>query len=261
MKKIKFNKGWTKFIIVGVVAYLIFIIAEFPAAVAYQYFVQPLDKKRAVNLQGLSGTLWSGKAAQSRVANITLGQLQWGIQFMPLLMGKLGLDIQLENNRDQVNAELTAGMSGVLEVSNLQGQVPVTTFTPLFYGPPIAVKGQVSADIKHAEIKQGRKIIVDGKATWHNAALTAPTAFEFGNLFAAFRPQPDGTKILLSDQGGPLTLEGTIQIKNSGEYKANIYLGSRGDNADLKNALKMLGRTNPQGKILITRTGKLKNWR
>jgi len=260
MKKIKFNKGWLKFIIVGVVAYLIFIIAEFPAAVAYQYIVKPFDRASVVNLQGLTGTLWSGKAAQSRIANLTLGQLQWHIQFMPMLMGKLGLGVQLKNKSDNINADIITGMGGLLEVDNLQGQVPIQTFTPLFYGLPIAVAGQVSADIQHAEIKQGQKILVEGKAVWRNAALTAPTAFEFGDLFAAFRPKPEGTEILLSDQGGPLSLEGTVQVKNSGEYKLNIYLGSRGKDDGLKNALKMLGRTNPQGKILISRTGRLKNW-
>lgn len=262
MKKIRMNKRWTGFIVLGVVAYAYFMLTNFPAATTYQYFIAPLDKAKKVKLQGLSGTLWSGQAAQASIANLNFGKLNWDLRLFPLFTGKLGLDLLTEGNDSRIEGRVKAGFDQILYLDKLQGKLPARMLMPLFYGFPIAISGQITADIKHAEIKQGKRIDVEGKMVWYSAALTAPQAVELGDLFVAMRPDKNGTKLLLSDQGGPLTLDGTIQLKHNGQYKLNIYLGTRDKNQSaLGNGLKMLGRTNPQGKVLISRTGRLKNWR
>lgn len=261
MKKIKINKTGLGFIGLGVGAYLCFMIASFPATVAYKHIIKPADRGRVLNLQGLSGTLWAGTSAQTRIANISLGKLHWDMQLLRLFTGKLALDVIIENSNSRLEGELAAGFDKQIQLDNFRGSLPVQTFMPLFYGMPFAMSGDVKADIAHAEITPGKKLVVDGKVTWRNAALTAPQPQEFGDLFMVFRPQPDGSKILLSDQGGPLSIEGTVQVKNSGEYKVNVLLGTNGKNENLHNALKLMGRTNPKGKIQISRTGRLRNWK
>ncbi|MDH5180369.1 MAG: type II secretion system protein N, partial [Gammaproteobacteria bacterium] len=224
-------------------------------------FIVPMDRGRVLNLQGLTGTIWAGGAAETRIAGLSLGKLQWDMHILKLFTGKLALDVILESKEGRIEGEVQAGTGGELTLQSVRGRLPVQTFMPLFYGMPFAVSGSVNADINHAEIIPGKKLVVDGKVIWHAAALTAPQAFEFGDLFMVLRPMPDGSNILLKDQGGPLDLDGNIQIKNSGEYKANLLLGTRGKQDDLELALKILGRTNPQGKVQVSRTGRLQNWR
>jgi len=261
MKKIRVNRRWSGLIVLGVVAYCYFLLVNFPAGAAYQYFVAPLDRGKKVSLQGLSGTLWAGQAAQARIANFNLGKLNWNLNLLSLLGGKLGVELLTESTDSRIEARAKAGLDQMLYLDKLQGKIPAQMLMPLFYGFPIAISGQITADIKHAEVKQGKRIDVDGKMVWYGAALTAPQAVELGDLFVAIRPDKDGSKLLLSDQGGPLTLDGTIQVKHNGQYKLNIYLGTR-DNSQpaLTNGLKMMGRTNPQGKVLVSRTGRLLNW-
>ena len=262
MKKFRMNKRWTGFILLGVVAYSYFMLVNFPASATYQYFVTPLDRGKKLNLQGLSGTLWSGQAAQAIIANLNFGKLNWDVKLFSLLTGKLGLDLLTVGTDSRIKGSVKAGLDQTLYLDELDGKIPAQMLMPLFYGFPIAIAGQLTADIKHAEIKQGERIDIEGNMVWYRAALTAPQAVELGDLFVAMRPDKNGTKLLLSDQGGPLTLDGTIQVKHNGQYKLNIYLGTRDKNQRiLSNGLKMLGRTNPQGKVLVSRTGKLRNWK
>lgn len=261
MKKIRMSKRWIGFTVLGVVAYVYFLLANFPAGAGFKYVVAPLDRGKAVNLQGLSGTVWSGQAAQARIAGLNLGKLSWDLKLLSLLTGKLGVDLLSVGSDSRIEGKVQARFDQTLLLDKLQGKIPAQTMMPLLYGFPIALAGQIDADIQHAEIKPGQRLDVEGKVVWHSAALTAPQAVELGDLFVALRPDKEGTKLLLSDQGGPLTLEGTIQVKHNGQYKLNIYLGARDKNATaLSNGLKMLGRTNPQGKVLVSRTGQLRNW-
>lgn len=261
MKAVRLGKRGVGFIVLGVSAYLYFMLVNIPAGVAYKYVVSPFDKGNMVKLQGLSGTLWQGEAAQAHIANLNFGRLNWDLRLWSLLTGKLGLDLFTKGTDSRIEGQAKAGFDQTLYIGKLQGKIPAAMLMPLFYGFPIAINGQISADITHAEIQKGKRIDVEGKMVWHGAALTAPQAVELGDLFVALRPDKDGTKLLLSDQGGPLTLEGTVKVKHNGQYKVNVYLGTRaGSQPALSNGLKMMGRTNPQGKVLVSRTGRLRNW-
>lgn len=262
MKKIKYNKRWTGFILLGVVSYLYFMLVNFPAGVAYQYFVAPFDRSKQLSLQGMSGTLWQGQAAQARIASLNFGKLNWDLNLLSLFTGKLGLDLLTSGNDSRIEGTAKAGFDQTLYVDGMQGKIPAAMLMPLFYGFPIAIDGHITADIKQAEVKMGKRLSLEGKLVWYNAKLTAPQAIDLGDLFVAMRPDKNGTKFLLSDQGGPLTLDGTVMVKHNGQYKVNVYLGTK-DNSQpaLSNGLKMMGRTNPQGKVLVSRTGRLRNWR
>lgn len=261
MRKIRLTRRWVGFILLGIIAYAYFMLVNFPAGAAYKYFIAPLDRGRTVTLQGLSGTLWSGQAARLRVANLNLGRLKWELLPLSMFTGKLGVDLQTNGPDSRIEGRAKAGLNQTLYLNKLQGKLPAQALMPLFYGFPVAIAGHITADIKHAEIKPGKRIDVEGNMVWHDAALTAPQAVTLGDLLVAMRPDKDGTKLLLSDRGGPLILEGTVEVKHTGQYKANVYLGSRDKNqTPLSNGLKMLGRPNPQGKVLISRTGRLPNW-
>lgn len=262
MKKMKYNKRWTGFILIGVAAYLYFMLVNFPAGAAYQYFVVPFDRSKQLNLQGLSGTLWQGQAAQARIASLNFGKLNWDLNLLSLFTGKLGVDLLTTGNDSRIEGTAKAGFNQTLYVDALQGKIPAAMLMPLFYGFPVSIDGHITADLKTAEVKKGKRLSLDGKLVWYNAKLTAPQTIELGDLFVAMRPDKNGTKFLLSDQGGPLTLDGTVMVKHNGQYKVNVYLGTKDKSQTaLSNGLKMLGRTNPQGKVLVSRTGRLRNWR
>ena len=262
MKKIRLGKQGLAFLVVGFATYLYFLVTNIPAATVYALLEKQMGTNGMFVLQGLSGTIWSGQASQARISQLNVGSLDWRLRPFALLTGTLGLDIATSGNNSRMQASIETGLSGrTLSIDKLQGKLPVQSLMPFFYGLPIAVDGQINTELVHAELEPGEKLILDGKLVWQNAALTAPQALKFGDLFFALRPDKNGSKILLSDQGGPLAAEGTAMIKASGEYKLNIYLAARDKNdANLSNALKLLGRVNSQGKVLISRTGRLQGW-
>ncbi|MDH5409712.1 MAG: type II secretion system protein N, partial [Gammaproteobacteria bacterium] len=154
MKKVQMNKRWGGLIALGVVAYVYFLLVNFPASAAYQYFVTPLDRTKQLKLQGINGTLWTGQAAQANIANLNMGKLDWDLNLLSLLTGKLGVDLLTEGNDSRIEASAKAGFDQTLYLSKMQGKIPAQMLMPLFYGFPIAIAGQITADIKHAEIKQ-----------------------------------------------------------------------------------------------------------
>lgn len=249
-----------KYVLVGFIAWLVFLVATLPASLAYGKLVAGTPAQRTLSLNGIQGTLWSGSAASARIGGIAVGRLEWDMRVLPLLTGRVGARVSMQGNGLRADGDVALGFGGEMQLSDVVARVPAQSLMPLFYGYPVSLAGEFSANLEQLTVQQGQSFVAQGRVAWQGAGVSAPQALEFGDLLLSLEPQDAGSKGVLADKGGPMQIEGLINIAANGQYDLDARLAAREEQGNLKAALGMLGRPDAQGKVNFKRRGKLPGW-
>ncbi len=249
-----------RLLLLGVATYLLFLLMLFPAATAWSWFV---PKGVPLQLQGISGSIWQGKAAQSSWNRQPLGSLSWDLQLLPLFMGSLGVDFSLQTAQGYLEGDGDIGLgSGAIQLDDLSGQLPVSEL--MRFAPPmpipVAVSGTVSLAISQLELNPASDAIrVTGRINWHSAEVLSPQTFKMGNLQADINTDVKGVVAAqLKDLDGPLKLNALLQLNPDRSYSlSGSVAASRDADASLQQALTWLGKADGSGKHQLNLKGRL----
>jgi general secretion pathway protein N len=208
-------------------AYLAFSFSQFPAATAIRWFAP--EQFRA---SGISGTIWQGSAALASLPGIPMRDLRWSISGPSLLIGRLSGDLSARLSSGFVETGFSASF-GSASLREMRVGTSLVTFAGLL--PLRGTRGQVAVDL-------GRLTIVDG---WPSEAVGSvrisslevePFAgagnqmIRLGDYEASFN---DESAPIISaeirDTGGPLELNGTLQLFPNREYDLSGQLRPRAD--------------------------------
>jgi len=259
--RVRVSKSFYKFLTFGVVMYIVFLFATLPANTVYAFFIKSSPQLRNVKLTGLSGTIWSGLAADANINNIELGKLEWDMHVIPLLIGRVSFDMKFKSLTSQGHGAVAASLGGKIFAENLELRAPMSILTPFMYGYPISLDGQLAAHIKELEIEPGSRLNISGRVVAMNAASLSPQRIEFGDHVVKLSPNDMGSKINIVDQGGALLLQGNVNVQGSGKYNVNLTMAPREDAAPaLVQSMKFLGRADAAGKYYFRKQGKLRGW-
>ena len=237
-----------------------------PASVAISFLNSNPQLKRQIQISSVSGTVWSGRAGSSQIAGINLGQLKWEMSFIPLLLGELQVYITFKNkstSSDKISGSGYVGISigGDLSVEDFSSAVNVDALGPLMYGLPARFAGDLNIHIDELTLEKGKRINIKSRVVVSKAGLVSPQRIEYGTILIQAAPKLSGSEITLTDQGGPLILNGTVKLKGNGVYNMNLGLGARNSASDdLRNGLRFLGQRDATGKYHYKTNGKLSNW-
>lgn len=208
--------------------YVAAAVALFPAATAYRWFAPP-----AVNVSGIEGSVWRGRAALASVAGLGLYDLEWSASPWTLLTGRLRARVQARQPDGFVNAEIRAGL-GSVRILDLQGTTSLATIGQLV--PVGDVQGLISAQLSELELADGWPVRAVGQvriAELQTPLLTpsGPSSLiALGNfaveLLEAPAPEIRGQ---FTDQGGPLEVEGDFVLNNDRSYELSGLIAARPD--------------------------------
>ena len=122
--------------------------------------------------------------------------------------------------------------------------------------------GSLSVNLANVQIKGKVPTTITGNITWHDAVVTLLKPMSLGGLEAKFSSADGTIKGVLSDDGGPLQVQGLLTLTPVGDYDLNLALSVRDPKqTDLSNALRSLGRPDNRGQYHIKRSGKITNLR
>lgn len=260
--RLRLTKTTILFVSLFLLSYVFFMVRQLPANIAIQWLPQNVLQANNIRLQGIGGTIWNGQLTQARLNGFTLSNVAWQLHSMPLLWGDVAVAFKFRQADAFGNAEVTTDFGGVEAVlSSVQGSFPASQLMPLFYGFPIALDGQVSAEIQQAIISKGQQLSLRGEMLWREAALSAPQHILFGDLQVKMQPRDKGTVLTVQDQGGPLQLQGQIVVQGNGSYATTISVSARPTASKaLAQSISILGNRDAQGNVQIQQQGKLPNW-
>lgn len=253
-------KRWRWHILLFLAAYLVTLVATLPAALAMRW-AEPVLAKMAQRpqLQGVSGSIWSGRVAQASYRGLTLGELKWELSPWRLLLGRIAVEVALTPPSGHLEGELSRGFGGeALRLRALEGQLPAAVLKQLAPSLPLAPAGSLALNLDEVVMEGAKLRSVQGRIVWNKGGVTAPMALEFGDLVAEFTTAEGGISGSIKDGGGPLQLEAELTLAGDGTYSLTGKSSARAGAAPaLKSSLSLLGQPDVRGMIPFRFNGRL----
>ena len=242
-------------VLLGLFAYLAFLVGTFPAGWAYA-LAKPHLQRAGVALYQIEGTVWNGRAGRVVVRGQRLPALDWRLHPLALLTLEGRADLSLGG--DRLRAGLAIDRQGRLRLAPVTVHWPVPELLALARLDALQLGGRLDARIERLRIEEGLPREAQGTLTWHAASTRLPLAAQLGDLSLELTTTADGIQGRFRDGGGPLGLSGTLKLDPEGHWRLELQLTPReGRQSDLGRLLAFLGRPDGQGRVTLQRSGRL----
>ncbi|HXV41389.1 MAG TPA: type II secretion system protein N [Steroidobacteraceae bacterium] len=197
----------------GIAAFLVFMVAMIPA----RQLAGRLPS--GVELQGVGGTIWSGRASGLAVNGAPLGALQWSCRPWRLFVLEWSCRVNLRPRGGDVSADLSGGLDGEVLASGIAGRVPISAFEGI--ATPRGWSGNLELDVQRLRIVEQRPTEAVGQLFVRSLKAPGPRGELLGDFELTVGEGTVGTETLsgrLRDLGGPLRVRGAIELRRDGSY-------------------------------------------
>jgi general secretion pathway protein N len=245
------------YIITGIIAYFVFLVATIPAAPVINIF----EDRIPVTISNVSGTLWSGRAgAVTTDKNLTLKNVEWSFLPWHLLMASIAVSVNAEFNGNPVDARLSTGISGNLSVDDLNMKLDAADVTSLVSLPLGELSGIFQLRIDNAYIEQGLVPRVNGTLSWNQASVTIAESADLGNVSVLINENDESPlSASISNKGGDLALKGTFTTSAQGDYSLKLSMKPNATaSSNLSSSIAMFARKQGNGEFIFDNKGNLK---
>lgn len=232
--------------LLGIVAYLIFILVLLPArfVVAQLGGLLPSD----VSLRDIQGTLWNGSVRAIEFQNMTAGPLHWDVQALAMLTGQLQADIETKLPQGFANFTLQVAPGGSLELSDVQLAMPLATAARLASQPAELLQGDLTLQLETLRIENQRPVAASGSGILNNLHSSLLGDIALGSYQTDIRTADAGITATATDQSGPLRLQAQASLSPQGGWQATGTIGVRdAGNTRLAGMLQYLGPADASG--------------
>jgi general secretion pathway protein N len=232
-----------KVIALGIGAFLLFALITLPAATVLSFYHPP-----GVTLSGVSGTIWKGRAQAVRSGNMHVGSVEWDLSVLALFTGKLGADLKV--TRSDGFAEGSIAVSGArVTMQKLNASLPLSAL------PQHIVQGgwtgTATLRLPQLTLENSWPVALTGTIEIANLVGPANRPAALGSYKVVFPEGAAGDSLqgALSDTGGPLAVNGTIDLKKDRSYLVSGLIATRPDApSDMARTLEILGEPDAQGR-------------
>lgn len=244
-------KSKISWILGGIVAFLVFAIAYMPAVQVIGRVTLPQN----VSIEGVSGTLFSGKAQTVVVNGLPINSFRWELNPLYMLIGKVNLDVKAGNVRDKNEIAFTGPIT-----TGLFSQKTVITKSFTLYLPVDRVLAQVQLPLP---VNAGGRFKVEldelhygpscrslsGTGDWLNATVAGTKGpIDFGTYSAKLRCEGEDIGITVSEPNMlGLSIDATVaanmkQFQVSGKFKPDDSLPN-----EVHQAARLFGQPDADG--------------
>ena len=243
-------------LVAAIVVFVVGVVALFPARVAYKWFVPDV-----VQMSGIEGTAWSGRAAEISAGGVYLRDLDWQVSPVRLLTGALAIRVEATPPTGFIEAHVAFGFGGTVRISDLNGSIPLQLFAnPLQQLGLAGLSGSSSAQFELIVIRDG--LPTEAEGTFAVASLVAPTIDRdltvLGSYRAEFMTTDSGIVASVEDAGAVFDLAGSLTISADRTF---LFLGQIAATSQtpekLRQRLRFLGSANDRGQHEIRFEGSI----
>lgn len=250
-------------LVFGLLAYLVSLVLTFPAERAYSHWQASEQANKAFALSGISGSVWSGKAAMAMIQGQPLENVEWTLRPWSLLFGQVGLSWRFQlpeapgtDAQGYGQGTTALGLDGSVSFDTLEARLPAGMIARIARAGALRPIGSVNLNLQDVlwDGKALRSAV--GRIVWTGAGISLLKPIALGDQAMTLDTADDVVKGVLSDGGGPLSLDGLLTLTAEGQYEFSGSLAAR-NSPELKNALRSVGRAGTDGRIKLKRTGTL----
>lgn len=243
------------YLLFGVVAYAVFLAAMVPAEFAYDR-LKPYAP--AVELEAVRGTPWVGHAGRVRIRTHEVRGVDWALDPLGLLAGKLAYTISVDDAEIQGSARVEKGLGSTARLSEVRASLAARRLARSFNTMGIVPEGTAKLDLERIEWDAGRLVAAEGEMRWSRAAIAAPMEFELGEFELSLTTSDNGIEGTLSDSGGALQLQAQVLLQPDGRYTVEGTVKPRpGADPQLAGMVRSMGPAGGDGRIPVRYTGRL----
>lgn len=198
-------------IAIGVVTFLVGTVLLLPARVAYLWFV-PVE----IKLNGISGSLWSGKANAGLVEGIYFTNLDWSFKPLSLLVGQLAFDTSVNAAGGQISLRAGVGLSGKVSMSDIVASLSLAAIHPALRANRI--DGMINIQMQSLVLINGWPAEAEGSIGIGNLVAAAAGPDPLGNFRVEITTGDSGIVGLVEDAGAVLDISGTLTLSDDRSY-------------------------------------------
>jgi general secretion pathway protein N len=233
-----------KLVALGIAAFLLFALVTLPASV-----VLSLIHPQGVTLSGVSGSIWNGRAEAVRAGTLNVGSVEWNLDVLALFTGKLGANVKVTRSDGFAQGAVAFSGSSVT-LRRVNAALPLSALPPnLLRG---GWTGTAKLRLDHMTLENSWPVAANGTIEVADLVGPANRPAALGGykvVFADAAATAEGLKGALSDTGGPLAVNGTVDLKKDRSYLLTGLIATR-PNApgDMARTLEILGEPDAQGR-------------
>ena len=220
-------------VIAAVLLFIGVMIANLPAI----HVLARVNLPDNVSVKQASGTVWNGALASATVNGLMVKNITWQINPLPLLLGKLDINIKGGNTRDpeqfSFNTPLSLNLFDLnrVKATNAQVFVPVDYVIAQINLPlPVSAGGRLKVSFEQLDYGQ-QCYAMQGSGEWLNAVVAGTQGpISFGNFDASLSCLNGGVRAMVKEPnllGLNLVLTATAQLQDiavSGQFKIDDSL-------------------------------------
>ncbi len=254
---IKLDRRAKLLLLLGVAAYLVFLLSRLPAPLVYDMLESQLPP--SVKVYGLEGSVWQGRVARLDWQGRSFHGVDWELHPTSLLMGRTAITLAFRNSdRSHASLSLSRSLGGDLSLSDVRATLPMAELVAMARIPAVKLGGELSLNLERLDVAGMVLEEAEGAAMWNGASSQFPQNMELGDVSARLTTTEEGVLVTLADGGGPLELGGSLLLAPDGQYKLEAKLAARqGQNSPLGRSLRMLGNPGSDGKVTLNNSGNL----
>ena len=229
----------------GVLAYLGFLMLMFPA----DFLVNRLQGQLpSLQIVGVSGSVFSGRAEDVRLQGSELGALSWRFDWLALFTFSYGYRLELQVGGQTLSGRVDTRF-GHVYLHDLKGRLPVAALEHWSPLPAHSLDGMLGIDLQQVELKAGALQAAEGNLTLDGGVLNWPSSFTLGSFRVDLTPAPGGgVDAQVADVASPLKLRADLSYSAAGDYHLKGVLAAKdpADNA-ARTLLAGLGQPDSTG--------------
>jgi general secretion pathway protein N len=234
---------------------LIFLLATVPARFALQYLPADLP----LRISGASGTIWHGRAEQAVWQKQAIGQIQWKLSPLPLLLGKVKANVKIDGDGIEAHGLVTATRNQTVILTNTEINADLTRI-PLPQKLMATPGGKAHALIHHARIENRWPTELDADITWQPAELLSPFEVKIGKATLNVGSSNNTLNGDLQSEGA-LETKGKLSLSRNGAFSANVKIAPTEQTPrELRDMLPMLGRPDSKGAVTLRQSLQLRGF-
>ena len=243
-------------LITAVVAYVTFLIYLAPAAPITNLLINDNNK---VSVSSITGSVWSGKAKTVRINNHELMDIKWSFALWRLFTGEVSYDIEASYKNHPITASLGLSVNGNRLLHNLTASIQAFEAGKLANLPIGELGGELNVQIDHVDWTPGNVPEITGTILWNKAAVIVAERAELGDLTIIIgENETSPLTAIIENVPGHLNINGDITVNDEGHYTLAIILKpTSGASNNLRNSLKMVAKSLPNGTFEINNVGEL----
>ena len=239
-------------VVVAVLAFLVGLVALFPARVAYHWFGDPA----AASLSGISGTVWKGQARELSAAGIYLGDVEWRLKPRYLLTGTALFAVQAKPVSGFLESDVGLGFGGALSFKNLAASLPLAPLAGPLRVP--GLQGNASLQFERITVVDRLPVAADGNMAVSDFAARLLYRGTLGGFKAEFFTQNNGVAASVEDTDGVIDLAGSLQIGSDRTYQFLGKIAAKPNTPQaLRNQMRVLGNPDARGQYELRLEGVL----